>query len=314
MIRYITTILFIWLCNSVLAEDKRYGPFVYFDEVPKALFLLGEIEVGSSSEFLRALRRHEISILVLHSQGGVVSESLLIGEIVSKNRLATFIPKGTTLRDYVLDGKWREGEPFKAQCLSACSLVFFAGWPRAAQGILGVHQISLSDDPEFLSSSLVREIQNSLADIISQLNSYPLVPDFVLERMLSTEEMYIFNEQEADAASTNGLALLGIIPTNFDVEPYTLRHINECLVNIQNIIDGYPPILTDDRTHSDSFVMEFSPRCYPEEVLQAEAVLKKYKKRFEVEFPSNHYAKAHFEYLEAATKEARSFLQKSVKK
>jgi len=209
-----------------------------------------------------------------------------------------------------LDGKWREGEPFKAQCLSACSLVFFAGWPRAAQGILGVHQVSLSVDPEISSGSLVREIQNHLADIISQLNSYPLVPDFVLERMLATKEMYILNEQEADTASTNGNALIGIVPTNFDVETYTLRHINECLVNIQNIIDGYPPILTYDGMREDSFIMEFSPKCYPEEVLQAKSVLQKYQKRLEIDEFSEDFANAQAEYFEAVTIEARRFWQK----
>lgn len=57
------------LATGALAEPTSYGGFVHLDQVPNVLFLTGEISTSESFELRRAMRDHEIKLVVAASPG-----------------------------------------------------------------------------------------------------------------------------------------------------------------------------------------------------------------------------------------------------
>lgn len=165
------------------AEDKRFGPFQV--ETASGIILLnGEIDAGAALNFRRALAAaSNPKLLVLNSPGGLVPIALLIADDVHQRALSTLIPEG-------------------AQCYSACSFVFLAGRERAAEGELGVHQIS-SDAPDIEGAQL------AISDIIDVLNRFD-TPTEVLTIMFRTpaSQMYVFSSAEVrDYGINRGVGL-----------------------------------------------------------------------------------------------------------
>ena len=87
------------LASSILAnteiENKLgirfYGSFLYTEKVPNALFFFSDIEKNDSFELRKALRNHDIEILVLASKGGSVWEGLNMAvSYMTKNLLLIF--------------------------------------------------------------------------------------------------------------------------------------------------------------------------------------------------------------------------------
>jgi hypothetical protein len=60
----LTLTLALMLPTVALAET-RYGSFLYDDGLPNSLFLTGEIRQGDSFELRKALRDHEIRIVIM---------------------------------------------------------------------------------------------------------------------------------------------------------------------------------------------------------------------------------------------------------
>lgn len=171
-----------WLFASSAAAqtDVDYAPFLLLDELPNVIALNGEINFRAPLAFRRALAaRPQVDTLILSSGGGSVQAALLVAEEVFERKLGTLILPET-------------------QCLSACSLIFFAGQQRIVEGSLGVHQISGGGD--------LQEAQLNLSDILEVLAKYD-VPQQVITRMLRTspDDMYIFSDAE--------IASLGLIRT-----------------------------------------------------------------------------------------------------
>ena len=92
---------------------KFYGSFIYSEKVPNALFFFNDIQQNDSFELRKAMRNHEVEILVLSSRGGSVFEGLNIAGIIHDKQLTTYVPK----MDLEGGGK----------CASACAFMFFAG-------------------------------------------------------------------------------------------------------------------------------------------------------------------------------------------
>ena len=172
--------LLMTLATQVGAETRnfsKYGPFLHFNDLPWALFLIGELDDSSSANFLRATRRHDISLLALHSLGGLVTEGLIIAELVNQKKISTFVP-------------------WDAQCLSSCCFIYFAGRPaRMVGGKLGVHQFYSADESAASRRKTEVQTQQLVSDIIAALNSFG-TPSFVLEKMFATSSMYILDLQE----------------------------------------------------------------------------------------------------------------------
>jgi tol-pal system protein YbgF len=177
-------------------DYSTFGAYLHFDKLPKVLFLVDSIEDGDVFDFRRALRKHpSISAVVLDSEGGLVSEALLIAGVVSDRDMTTYVPKD-------------------ALCASACSFIYFAGKSRLVKGKLGVHQFANADKTK---SDNVNEVQQNTqyttSEIISFLNAFD-TPSFVYEEMFASSKMYYFTkEEQIKLSSHESLAILTSVDT-----------------------------------------------------------------------------------------------------
>jgi peptidoglycan hydrolase-like protein with peptidoglycan-binding domain len=159
-----------------------YGGFLHTDRLPKTLFFFSEIRKNDSFEFRKALRVHDIELVVLSSPGGSVYEGLQTAGIIHDKKLKTYIPNKSLDTSGI--------------CASACSFMFFAGANRSAEGGLGVHQFysgRASDKAEIGVTQ--KTAQFTVSEIIGFLNEFE-TPAWVYERMFQQSEMYYFTESE----------------------------------------------------------------------------------------------------------------------
>ncbi|MDE0784142.1 MAG: hypothetical protein OSB34_13295, partial [Planktomarina sp.] len=159
-----------------------YGGFIHFDKLPNTLFFFNDIQRHDSFEFRKALRNHDIELIVLSSPGGDVYEGLQTAGIIHDKNLKTYIPKKS------LYGS--------GNCASACSFMFFAGARRSAEGDLGVHQFysgKASDEEKIRATQ--KRAQFTVSEIIGFLNEFE-TPPWVFERMFQQKNMYYFKESE----------------------------------------------------------------------------------------------------------------------
>jgi PAN domain len=157
--------------------ETRYGSFLHEERMPKSLFLTGEIRQGDSFELRKALRDHEIRIVIMGSAGGNLYEGLQMGSILWDKGISTYVPVGVN-------------------CESSCANMFFGGINRKVDGQLGVHQFYSSDrDKNAPLGATEATAQYTMADVIGIMNAFN-TPAFVYEKMLGTTEMYYFSEEE----------------------------------------------------------------------------------------------------------------------
>jgi hypothetical protein len=170
-------ILFLWaflgLPKAGYSEiNQTYSPFVFDPDYPDVLFLVGGIDGRTALNFERAIEKNGVPrVLVLSSDGGFVNQALLIARRVRALHIDTLVPEA-------------------GSCYSACSLIFFAGVVRSAEGELGVHQIS-AETGDLVSG------QVSISDILETLGGFD-VPNQLLVDMFRTppDEMYILSDAE----------------------------------------------------------------------------------------------------------------------
>jgi len=159
-----------------------YGGFIHSDRLPNTLFFFTDIKKNDSLKFRKALRNHDIDLIVLSSPGGSVFEGLQIAGIIHDKKLKTYIPN-KSLHD-------------KGNCASACSFMFFAGESRSAEGDLGVHQFySTKASDEEKIGAIQEDAQFTVSEIIGFLNEFE-TPAWVYERMFQQADMYYFKESE----------------------------------------------------------------------------------------------------------------------
>lgn len=151
---------------------KKYAPWYVDDQNTTAFFLSGDIDGRAALNFDRVVTEFGApEVLILSSNGGLVSDALLIAKRAHELGLKTFIPA---------DGA----------CYSACSLIFLAGISRIADGKLGVHQISSSNGD--LSSGQV-----AISDILDILGKFDVPNDLIVDMFRTpSEEMYIVTDEE----------------------------------------------------------------------------------------------------------------------
>lgn len=158
-------------------QASVYGPFSVFSGDDITLYYSGPVNVGDFLEMRKALRNHSIQRLVLNSPGGNLQEGLKIASSVFDRGISTYIPAG-------------------ASCESACSFIWFAGDDRHADGALGVHQFYAAQSGVQVDlRDSQRATQFITADIVGLLSEFDTPPS-VLERMLSTTNMYYFSRDE----------------------------------------------------------------------------------------------------------------------
>jgi len=175
--------------TAVNAEEEDpfditvYGSFLHTGTVPNALFFFNDIEQYDSFELRRAIRNHDIDIVVLASDGGSVWEGLNMAGIIHDKGIATYVPE----------------LPEKLGCYSACSFMFFGGKIRQADGILAVHQAGAYGSERDKASAKVSETQQNtqftVSEIIGFLNEFE-TPSWVFEKMFRSREFYVFDDEE----------------------------------------------------------------------------------------------------------------------
>ena len=158
-------------------KGKAYGSFMFFKEVPNALFFEDKIKENDSFYFRKAIRNHNIDTIVLDSPGGSIWEGLSIAGMIFDKELTTYVPSA-------------------GRCASACAFMFFAGRNRQASGKLGVHQFYSDNDKKTGKIATVEfGSQFTVSEIIGFLNEFG-TPPFVFEKMFAQKEMYYFTENE----------------------------------------------------------------------------------------------------------------------
>ena len=159
-----------------------YGSFLHSEKVPNALFFFDKIEQNDSFEFRKALRNHDVNLIILSSPGGSVWEGLSIAGIINDKGLNVYVPKSSVKGD--------------GNCGSACSFMFFAGATRNVEGKLGVHQFLSKDSKKKKEvGDIQKTAQFTVSEIIGFLNEFE-TPSWVFERMFQQSDMYYFKETE----------------------------------------------------------------------------------------------------------------------
>ena len=159
-----------------------YGGFFHSVQMPNSLFFFDDIRPRDSFEFHKALRNHDITLVVLSSRGGDVDEGLLMAGKIKDRELNTYVANNS------LGGR--------GNCASACSYMFFAGKSRIAEGDLGVHQFYSSQaSNEDKIGATQKRAQKTVSEIIGFLNEFK-TPPWVFERMFQQKDMYYFKESE----------------------------------------------------------------------------------------------------------------------
>lgn len=99
----------------------------------RVLLVSGEFEKSDGKRFLRAVETAQrVDEVWLASPGGSAMAGLEIGRHIRRIGLPTRVPKD-------------------AYCTSACAYAFLGGVFRAADGRIGVHMSSLSNNPEIVA-------------------------------------------------------------------------------------------------------------------------------------------------------------------
>jgi PAN domain len=169
------------------AETTDYGSIVHHDELPRVLFLLGQIESGDSFELRRAMRNHEIELVVTASPGGNLYEGLQIASILHDKNVSTYIPEN-------------------ASCESSCANIFLGGRNRMVLGELGVHQFYSSGEhaaAQGRKDVTTSATQYTTSEIIGIMNEFD-TPPFVYEKMFGTDEIYYFRGSDKLKLSRGG--------------------------------------------------------------------------------------------------------------
>ncbi|WIV52057.1 PAN domain-containing protein [Marivivens sp. LCG002] len=213
---FISIVFLLGLMSPALkAETTRYGGLYHFSDTPRAIFLLGKIEQNDSFELRRAMRNHDIDLVVLGSPGGNLYEGLQIASIIHDNNLNTYVPGG-----------WN--------CESSCATVFLGGNARMLIGDLGVHQFYTPDQDQKNANlgTATKDTLYTTSEIIGIMNEFE-TPPFVYEKMFGTTDIYYFSGSEKLRLSRNidDAAFLGAIA---EVDPFIERKRSE-LLELRNI-------------------------------------------------------------------------------
>tara|TARA_R110000787_G_scaffold286410_1_gene404696 strand:- start:5257 stop:6285 length:1029 start_codon:yes stop_codon:yes gene_type:complete len=140
----------------------------------------GAIDRDGYRKFAQFLNEHPGIIgIQLNSPGGTVVSALSIADEIHRRQLSTYIAGDHT-------------------CASACSMIFFAGHDRLAEGRLGVHQM---DDGGRSDASTLQFVLADQLDAFQRYNA----PWTVVNYMLTTppSDMHWLSSYDLDALAIN---------------------------------------------------------------------------------------------------------------
>lgn len=161
----------------------------------RVLVIDGGLGENTAFNFKRQLNQNpQVRTILLNSGGGLVTVGLEIAQLINNRRLDTWVPD-------------------TAMCASACSVIFFSGINRIAEGQLGVHQIAMNIENN-------QEVQYTASDMIEAFNRYGTHPN-VFAAMFRTppEKMYFFSDFEKKSYDIQRGIL--IAPLRGELKPLT---------------------------------------------------------------------------------------------
>ena len=151
------------------------------DQIDGATYLLtGSIAKGDADRLIPQLRATQITTLLLHSPGGIVSDALRLGRAI---------------RAAGIDTHMRDNDV----CLSACPYMLASGTKRSAdpEARIGVHQHYYGENtflPAFLA---VEDIQFGQAEVMRFLNDMGVDPMLTSHAMATPPRaIYLLNRDE----------------------------------------------------------------------------------------------------------------------
>lgn len=188
--------MFAMAATQTHALELKDATIGLWKEDNRVLVLDGALGPNTEYNFKFNLNANpQVKTILLNSGGGLVSAGLDIAQIIANRQLDTWIPE-------------------TALCASACSVIYFSGTNRYAQGYLGVHQIAMSRDNN-------AEVQTAASDMIEAFNRYGTHPD-VFAIMLRTppDKMYYFTEiEKLNYQITRGTLSVPVFNTPVDLPP-----------------------------------------------------------------------------------------------
>lgn len=158
--------------NVAAAVDLVDATIGLWTDDDRVLVIDGDLGPNTVFNFKQGLNTNpQVRTVLLNSGGGMVSTGLDIAQIISNRQLDTWVPEA-------------------AMCASACSVIYFSGANRLAEGQLGVHQIAMNVESN-------TDVQSTASDMIEAFNRYGTHPN-VFSAMFRTppEKMYFFNADE----------------------------------------------------------------------------------------------------------------------
>jgi hypothetical protein len=159
------------------AKPQVFGTIRYMPITARALLLQGEIKAGMNDDLRAALRTYpDTMYLVLDSDGGLISEALLMARTIRDHGLATFVAP-------------------RSECASACALLWLSGKRRHAAGRVGVHRFAtLGGIGLFTDEEGTQDTVGQIVEMVEDMD----IPTFVLVPMLRTphSDVHWFTPQE----------------------------------------------------------------------------------------------------------------------
>lgn len=222
-------------------EQFRDGPVSHFEHLPNVLFITGTFNAGDGLKITTAINRVQPQLVVLHSQGGIVSEAMEVANLIYELGLSTYVPDG-------------------AECLSACVYVFSAGSRRIARGDIGVHQLQAAQATSVVP---IGDIQAVISQILSAMNRFS-VPSFLVERILGSSEMYYLSEEEMFLVSRGWQEGLdgvdeSLLASVFAYQFFDIDGVDQRAIQGQHILQILKESLREEANESLGSSLIFSP-------------------------------------------------------
>jgi len=170
------------LFSSIITQANAKS--LHFTEDEDWAALQGPITANNAAEAITELRIRKPRAIILDSHGGDISGAVQLAKYIHENSINTWVPQN-------------------AVCASSCALIFLSGKERLCDGDIYLHQFMPSEDHKDKQIGLDKafvNVQKTIGEIVILLNEID-APDFVLERILTQEQLYRLTD--ADLAKLN---------------------------------------------------------------------------------------------------------------
>lgn len=141
--------------------------------------ITGTISEDMYLDFRETLTTYDIDTVLLSSGGGDLISGMKIGELISRYKINTYVPKGVI-------------------CASACSYIFMSGYTRVLHGSLGMHEFTYGGTPYHLLTDSGKVIALPETMIVANYLGFIGVHiQFLLDSLeTNSDDLYIVEDVE----------------------------------------------------------------------------------------------------------------------